>query len=79
MNLFGGLVDWASPLAHEAFDIRLMREGRMKGQAFVSVPDEESAARIVKECNGYILNCKPIVIQYARSAKAKHVDIPLQE
>ena len=77
VNLFGAFIDWSAHLAYEAFDIRLMKEGRMKGQAFVTLPDEAGAQAIVDECNGYILNNKPIVIQFARSAKAKEVDKPV--
>ncbi|XP_060601299.1 RNA-binding region-containing protein 3-like [Ruditapes philippinarum] len=73
MNLFGSFIDWSQDLACEAFDIRLMKEGRMKGQAFVTLPNENEAVNIVKECNGFILNNKPIVIQFARSAKAKQL------
>ncbi|WAR09798.1 RNPC3-like protein, partial [Mya arenaria] len=71
VNLFGALIDWSADLAYEAFDVRLMKEGRMKGQAFVTLPDEMSAQRILQECNGYVLKAKPMVIQFARSAKAK--------
>ncbi|XP_052812540.1 RNA-binding region-containing protein 3-like [Mya arenaria] len=79
VNLFGALIDWSADLAYEAFDVRLMKEGRMKGQAFVTLPDEMSAQRILQECNGYVLKAKPMVIQFARSAKAKVVDKPVQE
>lgn len=79
MNLFGSFIDWSQDLACEAFDIRLMKEGRMKGQAFITLPNEQEATDIVKECNGFILNNKPIVIQFARSAKAKQIDKPIDE
>ena len=55
----------------ELFDIRLMKEGRMKGQAFVTLPNEEIANKALNETNGYILIDKPIVVQFARSAKPK--------
>lgn len=44
------------------FDIVLMREGRMKGQAFIGLPSERSAEKALKETNGYILNDKPLVV-----------------
>lgn len=78
MNIFGSFVDWSQELATDTFDIRVMKEGRMKGQAFITLPNEEEAKAIVKECNGFILNNKPIVIQFARSAKAKQVDKPVE-
>ncbi|KAL4217032.1 RNA-binding region-containing protein 3 [Mactra antiquata] len=78
VNLFGSFIDWSKDLAVEAFDVRVMKEGRMKGQAFVTLPSDEEAEKIVQECNGFILNSKPMVIQFARSAKAKQVDIPVE-
>ena len=42
--------------------MRLMQTGRMKGQAFVGLPDENVAARALKETNGYILHGKAMVV-----------------
>ena len=53
------------------FDVRLMQEGRMKGQAFVTLPSVENAQQALKETNGYILKDKPMIVQFARSATAK--------
>lgn len=53
------------------FDIRLMQEGRMKGQAFVTLDSVELAQKAVKETNGYILKEKPLVVVFARSAAPK--------
>ncbi|XP_044736119.1 RNA-binding region-containing protein 3-like [Chrysoperla carnea] len=53
------------------FDIRLMQEGRMKGQAFVTLPTVALAKQAVQETNGYILKDKPICVVFARSAKTK--------
>lgn len=50
------------PLIYPRFDIRLMKEGRMKGQAFVGLPNEKAAAKALKEANGYILFDKPMVV-----------------
>lgn len=44
------------------FDIVLMREGRMKGQAFVGLPSEQSAEKALRETNGYVLYDKPLVV-----------------
>lgn len=44
------------------FDIRLMKEGRMKGQAFIGLPNEKAAAKALKEANGYVLFEKPMVV-----------------
>lgn len=53
------------------FDIRLMQEGRMKGQAFVTLDTVEIAQKALKETNGYILKDKPLVVVFARSAAPK--------
>ena len=78
VNLFGNFIDWTNENAAGSFDVRLMKEGRMKGQCFVTLPDESSAIRIIDGCNGFVMNSKPIVIQFARSARAKDVDKPLE-
>lgn len=51
------------------FEIRLMQEGRMKGQAFITFPDEQIAETALKATHGYVLQEKPMVIQYGRSGK----------
>ena len=50
-------------------DIRHMKEGRMKGQAFVTFPNENVAEKALKCAHGYILQDKPMVIQYGKSGK----------
>lgn len=50
---------FASP---SRFDIVLMKEGRMKGQAFVGLPSEQSAEKALRETNGYVLYDKPLVV-----------------
>lgn len=53
------------------FDVRLMTEGRMKGQAFITLQGTKEAEAALRETNGYILKNKPLVVQFARSAKTK--------
>ncbi|XP_006007971.1 RNA-binding region-containing protein 3 isoform X2 [Latimeria chalumnae] len=69
--IFGRYIDFSSETERNMFDIRLMKEGRMKGQAFVGLPNEKAAAKAVKEVNGYVLFEKPMVVQFARSARPK--------
>ncbi|XP_030913731.1 RNA-binding region-containing protein 3 [Geospiza fortis] len=69
--IFGRYVDFQSDVERNMFDIRLMKEGRMKGQAFVGLPNEKAAAKALKEVNGYVLFEKPMVVQFARSARPK--------
>lgn len=72
--IFGRFIDFQSENDRNMFDIRLMKEGRMKGQAFVTLAQEQQAINAVKETNGFVLHTKPLVVQYARSAKPR--DIP---
>ncbi|XP_032647753.1 RNA-binding region-containing protein 3 [Chelonoidis abingdonii] len=69
--IFGRYVDFQSETERIMFDIRLMKEGRMKGQAFIGLPNEKSATKALKEVNGYVLFEKPMVVQFARSARPK--------
>ncbi|XP_058065862.1 RNA-binding region-containing protein 3-like [Anopheles bellator] len=61
-------------------DVKLMKTGRMKGQAFVSFvsvsadkADElkKIVANVLSVTNGYILKDKPMVISYAKSSKSQ--------
>ncbi|XP_013929649.1 PREDICTED: RNA-binding protein 40 [Thamnophis sirtalis] len=69
--IFGKYIDFSSETERIMFDIRLMKEGRMKGQAFIGLPNEKAAAKALKETNGYLLFDKPMVVQFARSARPK--------
>lgn len=53
------------------FNIRLMQEGRMKGQAFVTLDSVEQAQKAVKETNGFILKDKPLVVVFGKAGKKK--------
>lgn len=48
------------------YNVRLMQEGRMKGQAFVTLQNTVQAQLALQETNGYILKEKPMVVQYAK-------------
>ncbi|XP_072276123.1 RNA-binding region-containing protein 3 isoform X2 [Pyxicephalus adspersus] len=69
--IFGKFVNFSSETEKNMFDIRLMKEGRMKGQAFIGFPNEDSAAKALKHVHGYVFFDKPMVIQFARSARPK--------
>lgn len=56
------------------FDVRVMQEGRMKGQAFVTFPNVATAETALNETNGYMLKEKPMVVQFARAANKKTID-----
>uniref|UniRef100_A0A0E9WTK7 RNA-binding region-containing protein 3 n=1 Tax=Anguilla anguilla TaxID=7936 RepID=A0A0E9WTK7_ANGAN len=70
-NIYGRYIDIASEAERNMFDVILMKEGRMKGQAFVGLPNEKSAEKALRDTNGYVLHDKPLVVQFARSAKPK--------
>ncbi|XP_054716083.1 RNA-binding region-containing protein 3-like [Uloborus diversus] len=70
-HIFGRFVDADSEREREMFDVKLMKEGRMKGQAFVTLASEGRAAEAVRETNGFVLHTKPLVVHFARSAKPK--------
>lgn len=69
--IYGRYIDPSSEAERNMFDIVLMKEGRMKGQAFVGLPSEQSAVKALRETNGYVLSDKPLVVQFARSARPK--------
>ncbi|KAG1926006.1 RNA-binding protein [Pimephales promelas] len=60
--IYGRYIDISSEEERNMFDIVLLREGRMKGQAFIELPSERSAEKALKETNGYILNDRPLVV-----------------
>ncbi|KAG7524660.1 hypothetical protein JOB18_015284 [Solea senegalensis] len=69
--IYGRYINLSSEAEKNMFDVVLMKEGRMKGQAFVGLPSEWSAEKALRETNGYILYDKPLVVQFARSARPK--------
>lgn len=54
------------------YNIRLMQEGRMKGQAFVTLDSISLAKKAVEETNGFILKDKPLVVVFARGSTNKN-------
>lgn len=53
-----------------SYDVRLMQEGRMKGQAFITLQNVKQAQLALEETNGFILKDKPMVVQFAKVAKS---------
>lgn len=47
-----------------------MQEGRMKGQAFITLPNVAQAQLALNETNGYILKDKAMVVQFAKVPKS---------
>ena len=67
--IFARFVRKCSAEEKELIQIRLMQEGRMKGQAFVTLPSEDIAEKAISLTHGYVLHDKPMVIQYGRAGK----------
>ncbi|KAK7112296.1 hypothetical protein V1264_011769 [Littorina saxatilis] len=67
--IYGRYINWENEAEKNMFDIRLMKEGRMKGQAFVTLGKEEQAIKAVRDTNAFVLRGKPMAVLFARSAK----------
>ncbi|GAB4834098.1 hypothetical protein Ancab_032351 [Ancistrocladus abbreviatus] len=66
-SLFGSISEAKSGLS-----VKLMQEGRMRGQAFVTFPTVELAHHALNLVNGYVFKGKPMIIQFGRNpASAK--------
>eukprot|EP00002_Diphylleia_rotans_P030012 TRINITY_DN6146_c0_g1_i1.p1 TRINITY_DN6146_c0_g1~~TRINITY_DN6146_c0_g1_i1.p1 ORF type:complete len:345 (+),score=97.49 TRINITY_DN6146_c0_g1_i1:115-1149(+) len=50
----------------EKLGIKLMLEGKLKGQAFVTTPSTHLATQILQQVHGYVLHDKPMVIAFGK-------------
>ncbi|MBA0618737.1 hypothetical protein Godav_028035 [Gossypium davidsonii] len=64
-SLFGSI-----DAATSGLNVKLMQEGRMRGQAFVTFPSVELAHRALNLVNGYVFKGKPIIVQFGRNPAA---------
>ncbi|MQL91397.1 hypothetical protein Taro_024018 [Colocasia esculenta] len=64
-SLFGNVEEAKSGLG-----VKLMQEGRMRGQAFVTFPSVDLAQRALNLGNGFVFKGKPMVIQFGRNPAA---------
>lgn len=69
--VFGSFVVWSDPYERSTFHVQLYTSGRLKGQAFVTFASEEAAGRALRSTHGFVLNEKPMAVQFARGARAK--------
>ncbi|CAL4930781.1 unnamed protein product [Urochloa decumbens] len=67
--VFGSLFE-SMDSARSSLSIKLMQEGRMRGQAFVTFPTVESAQRALNLAHGYVFKGKPMIIQFGRNPAA---------
>ncbi|KAK1435055.1 hypothetical protein QVD17_00814 [Tagetes erecta] len=56
--------------AKSNLSVKLMQEGRMRGQAFVTFPSIEIAHRALNVVNGFVFKGKPMIIQFGRNTSA---------
>ncbi|XP_057544672.1 U11/U12 small nuclear ribonucleoprotein 65 kDa protein [Amaranthus tricolor] len=56
--------------ARSSLSVKLMQEGRMRGQAFVTFPSIELAHSALNIVNGYVFKGKPMIIQFGRNPAA---------
>ncbi|XP_057247030.1 U11/U12 small nuclear ribonucleoprotein 65 kDa protein isoform X2 [Beta vulgaris subsp. vulgaris] len=54
----------------EILSLPMFKEGRMRGQAFVTFPSVESAHHALNLVNGYVFKGKPMIIQFGRNPAA---------
>ncbi|KAH6777118.1 RNA-binding family protein [Perilla frutescens var. frutescens] len=66
--IFGSFFE-SMDAAKSNLTVKLMQEGRMRGQAFVTFPTIELARNALSAVNGFVFKGKPIVIQFGRSPK----------
>ncbi|CAL9088184.1 unnamed protein product [Musa acuminata var. zebrina] len=67
--IFGSLFESIEG-ARAGLNIKLMQEGRMRGQAFVTFPSVDLAQNALNLVNGYMFKGKPIIIQFGRNPAA---------
>ncbi|KAG9446751.1 hypothetical protein H6P81_012879 [Aristolochia fimbriata] len=67
--IFGSFFD-SMEAARYGLNIKLMQEGRMRGQAFVTFPSVDLAQKALNLVNGYVFKGKPMIIQFGRNPGA---------
>jgi U11/U12 small nuclear ribonucleoprotein 65 kDa protein len=70
-NIFGRFVLGSKDDPEKDLDINLLLSGRMRGQAFVTFKDQETAIKALEGAHRYILHGKPMIIQFAKSQVAQ--------
>ncbi|XP_028790077.1 U11/U12 small nuclear ribonucleoprotein 65 kDa protein [Neltuma alba] len=67
--IFGSLFG-STEAARSTLQVKLMQEGRMRGQAFLTFPSIELAQHALNLVNGYVFKGKPMIIQFGRNTAA---------
>uniref|UniRef100_A0A5S6QUT0 RNA-binding region-containing protein 3 n=1 Tax=Trichuris muris TaxID=70415 RepID=A0A5S6QUT0_TRIMR len=69
-RIYGNFVNATFEEARDAFDVRLMQCGRLRGQAFISLGSIEQARTAIRLTNGLMVHDKPLVVAFARSCRS---------
>ncbi|KAJ8630502.1 hypothetical protein MRB53_023825 [Persea americana] len=67
--IFGSLFGTVEA-ARSSLGVKLMQEGRMRGQAFVTFPSIDLAHHALNLVNGYVFKGRPMIIQFGRNPVA---------
>lgn len=67
--IFGSLFGSVEAV-RSALSVKLMQEGRMRGQAFLTFPSVDLAHHALNLVNGYVFKGKPMIIQFGRNPTA---------
>ncbi|KAH9265564.1 hypothetical protein BASA84_001568 [Batrachochytrium salamandrivorans] len=66
MNLFSSIIPNRAENSKSIISVRLMKEGRMKGQAFIKYENPQLAEAALDSFHGYIVEGKPMIIQFGK-------------
>ncbi|KHJ46235.1 hypothetical protein D918_03283 [Trichuris suis] len=70
-RIYGNFVNATMEEGRQAFDVRLMQSGRLRGQAFISLGCIVQAQAAIRLTNGLMIHGKPLVVAFARSCRSE--------
>jgi len=73
-RIYGRYVDWTSDAEKALFYKSLLTSGRMKGQAFITLPTERRTREAREDTNGFMLHDRPMVVSFSNSVPPKVKD-----
>ncbi|XP_053213848.1 RNA-binding region-containing protein 3-like [Panonychus citri] len=68
--IYGRYVNLDNESECNMFHVQLFKTGRFRNQAFISLPNQESASLALNETNGYLIEGKPLIVSFSRSTKS---------
>lgn len=66
-HIFGSFINFQNEDETKSFYCRVMKHGRMKGQAFIGLPTVDVAKKALNATNGFQLKDRPMIVSFARS------------